>query len=118
MLFSSARPIPPGRLARVRDLTAELAPHRAAYDDLNARFGVHSHAVWVNHPDAEADIWVSVYDIDADGLRAMQARRWEPDHSAYDRWWLAFVREALDVDLLAGPPAASPPELIFDSEAR
>ena len=118
MLFSSARLIRPGRTERVERVADELAPHRAEYEALNERFGVTAHAIWVNHLADGTDLMVNSYEIDPDALPTMLARPWRPDDSAYDRWWLDFVRDVIGVDMTAGSGLAAPPERVLEWTAE
>jgi len=112
MLFASAVPLEPGKTERYRQLAAELAPHLAEYEALNARYGVGRHAYWINHTRAGSDVGVSVYDISPAGLESMRSREWDLS-SAHDRWWLEFVGEVNGVDLLTESAHAAPPEQVF-----
>lgn len=114
MLWSSARPIMPGKTERARQVAQELEAHRAEYEALNARFRVKQHAMWVSHPKVGGDLYVAMYDIEPDDLKVMTQRVWEPEGSAYDRWWLEWVQDVLGVDLLADSGLVAPPEPIFD----
>lgn len=112
MLFASATPIVPGATERYRRLATELDPHLGEYERLNDRYGVRRHAFWISHARDGSDIGVSVYDISADGLRAMGKRRWDP-RSAHDAWWLDFVQDVNGVDMTREPAHRKPPEQVF-----
>ncbi len=112
MLFASAVPIESGKTDRYRGLARELQPHLGEYAALNRRFGVSRHSFWINHG-RHGDLGVSVYDISEDGLARMRQREWEPDDSAYDRWWLGFVEDVNGIDMLQTPTHLAPPERVF-----
>ena len=112
MLFASAVPIRTGKTDRYRDLATELEPHLDEYRNLNRQFEVRAHAYWINHG-RDGDIGVSVYDISPAGLGRMRLREWDPK-SAYDRWWLEFVKDVNGFDLLQAPAHVAPPEPVFD----
>jgi hypothetical protein len=112
MLFASAVPIEPGMTDRYRGLPEELRAHLDEYAALNRRFEVTRHAFWINHGRA-GDLGVSVYDISEEGLAAMRRREWDPDGSAYDRWWLGFVKDVNGIDMLVTTPHLAPPEPVF-----
>lgn len=114
MLFSTARPIRPGKLERARRVSKELEKHRAEYEALNSLYRVRQHAMWVSHHAVAGDIYVAMYDIDARGLQAMRKRSWDPGRSDYDRWWLEWVEDVLGLDLRTGSGFTAPPESIFD----
>jgi hypothetical protein len=113
MLFGNARPILPGKLDRVRRLDEELAPHRAAYEALNAGYGIRRHVMWVSHLVDGTDLWVNVYDMDPDDMARMRGRVWDPDGSGYDRWWLEWVQDVFGVDMRSHNGLAGPPEHVF-----
>jgi hypothetical protein len=113
MLFAAARPIVHGKSERARLVAQELDVHRAQYEALNARYGVRAHAMWVTHLIDGQDLWAYAYDMDDEDLRVMRGRVFDPERSAYDRWWLEWVRDVLGVDMLAGNGFAAPPEPIF-----
>jgi len=117
MLFSVARPIQPGKVERAKRLAEELEAHRAEYDALNAKYRVGTHAVWVSYPEGSPAILVTMYDMDADELRVMRERTWDPQSSAYDRWWLDWFSDVTGVDLLTSTGLAAPPEPIFVATA-
>lgn len=117
MLFSTARPIQPGKLDRARRVTQELEEHRLEYETLNARYQVKQHAMWVSHHPVAGDIYVAMYDIEPEGLEAMRGRSWDPEQSAYDRWWLEWVEDVLGFDLRTSSGFTAPPEAIFDWQA-
>lgn len=117
MLFSTARPVLPGKFDRARRVTEELAEHRAEYEALNERYGVRQHAMWVSHHPTAGDIYVALYEIDPAGLELMRTRTWDPEHSAYDRWWLEWVEDVLGHDLRSGSGFVAPPEPIFEWSA-
>lgn len=112
MLFASAVPLAPGGTDRYRNLAAELEPHLGEYARLNDRYDVAKHAFWINHSAGGADLGVSVYDIGEGGFAEMKQRTWNTD-SAYDRWWLEFVRDVNGIDMLTERTHAAPPEPIF-----
>ena len=115
MLFGGARPIMPGKTDRARRVAEELEVHRAAYDALNARYRVRAHAMWVTHLSGGLDLWVYIYDMEPEDLRTMREERvWDPEQSAYDRWWLGWVNDVLGVDMQTDNGFAAPPERIFD----
>ncbi len=58
---------------------------------------------------------MSVYDIAPDGLADMRLREWDTA-SAYDAWWLDFVRDVNGVDMLTEPAHAAAPEQVFSWE--
>ena len=113
MLFASAVPLVAGTTDRYRRLAEELEPHRQRYEELNARFEVAAHAHWISHARTGIDIGISVYDISSSGLEHMRGRVWDIG-SAYDRWWLGFVKEVNGVDMVTEPAHAAPPELVFN----
>lgn len=117
MLFGMARPILPGKVERARSLALELEAHRAEYDRLNAQYRVGTHAIWVSHPADGPAIMVTMYDMDPEDLRVMRARGWDPEGSAYDRWWLEWFEDVTGVDLRVSAGVAAPPEPIFVSSA-
>ena len=117
MLFGNARPIRPGRTARVRRLPDELRPHRAEYDALNAGYGIRSHVMWVSHLAGGVDLWVNIYEMDPEDMARMRGRTWDPDGSPYDRWWLAWVEDVFGVDMRADAGLAALPESIFEWRA-
>ena len=114
MLFGNARPILPGKLDRVRRLADELGPYRAEYDALNAGYAIRRHVMWVSHLVGGTDLWVNIYDMDPDDMARMRERTWDPDGSAYDRWWLAWVEDVFGVDMLTHNGLAAPPERVFE----
>ena len=114
MLFGNARPILPGKLDRVRRLGDELAPHRSEYDALNAGYGIRRHVMWLSHLVDGTDIWVNIYDMDAEDMARMRGRTWDPVGSDYDRWWLAWVQDVFGVDMRTHNGLAGPPERVFD----
>jgi hypothetical protein len=118
VLYASARPIVPGRTERAMRLADELRDHRAAYDALNARYRIRRHVTWVSHLVDGTDLWANVYDMEPEDLAEMRRRRWDPDGSAYDRWWLEWCRDVLGLDLLAGNGLAGPPDLLLDWAAE
>lgn len=115
MLFASATPIVPGRTSRYRGLAAELEPHLATYEALNAEYGVSRHSYWISHPRDGSDIGVSMYDIAPQGLTAMKQRKWDPA-SPHDVWWLEFVRDVNGVDMRDQAAHREPPESVFSWE--
>jgi hypothetical protein len=117
MLFSVARPILPGKVERARRLAEELEPHRAEYDALNAKYRVGTHAIWVSYPADGPAILVTMYDMDAEDLKVMRGRSWDPEGSAYDRWWLEWFGDVTGVDLRTSLGLAAPPEPIFVAPA-
>lgn len=72
MLFASATSIVPGRASRYRGLAVDLEPHLAAYEALNAEYGVAPHSYWISHARDGTDIGVSVYHLSPEGLAAMK----------------------------------------------
>lgn len=112
MLFASAVPLVQGRTDRYRNLATELEPHLDEYAALNDRYEVAKHAFWINHARGGTDLGVSVYEIGADGFARMRLREWDTS-SAYDRWWLDFVRDVNGVDMLTEPAHGGPPEPVF-----
>jgi hypothetical protein len=117
MLFGNARPIRPGRTDRVRRLADELGPHRADYDALNAAYRIRSHVMWVSHLVGGVDLWVNIYDMDPADMARMRQRTWDPERSAYDRWWLGWVQDVFGVDMRAQGGLAAPPEAVFEWQA-
>ena len=117
MLFGNARPILPGKTDRVRRLAEELAPHRVAYDALNAGYGIRSHVMWVSHLVGDVDLWVNIYEMDAEDMARMRLRTWDPDGSAYDGWWLGWVLDVFGVDMRTANGLAGPPERVFAWQA-
>ena len=115
MLFASAVPIARGETDRYRNLAIELEPHVEEYSGLNARYEIARHAFWINHTRSGADLGVSVYDIAQTGLESMRQRKWDTT-SAYDSWWLEFVRDVNGIDLLTEPAHAAAPEQVFSWE--
>jgi hypothetical protein len=114
MLFAAARPIVQGKTDRARLIARELETHRVEYEALNARYGVRAHVMWVTHLAGGRDLWAYAYDMEPDDLATMRGRVFDPEHSAYDRWWLEWVNDVLGVDMLTGTGFAAPPEPIFD----
>jgi hypothetical protein len=114
MLFGGARPILPGRTERALRLADELRDHQAEYEALNARYGIRAHAMWVSHLVSGLDLWMTIYDMEPEHMAAMRTRTWDPAGSAYDRWWLEWVRDVLGVDMLVHNGYAAPPEPIFE----
>jgi hypothetical protein len=117
MLFGNARPILPGKLDRVRGLADELARHREEYDALNAGYGIRRHVMWVSHLVSGTDLWVNIYEMDPEDMARMRERTWDPDGSAYDGWWLAWVEDVFGVDMRTHNGLAAPPERVFGWEA-
>lgn len=113
MLFGGAIPIQPGKTDRARRFAEELEAHRAEYEALNARYGVVANAIWISHSRDGRDIYVNVYDVETEGRPSMSERVWDPDGSAYDRWWLDWVSDVLGVDMLSERTFRAPPERIF-----
>jgi hypothetical protein len=113
MLFGSARPIQHGRTERARRLAEELRDHQAEYDALNAKYRIRRHVMWVSHLVSGTDLWVNIYEMEPEDMATMRERTWDPGHSAYDRWWLEWVRDVLGVDMLVHNGLAAPPEPIF-----
>ena len=99
MLFGGAIPILPGKTERARRLADELDAHRAEYEALNARHGVIANAIWISHSRDGRDIYVNVYDVAPEGHPPMSERVWDPNGSAYDRWWLEWVNDVLGIDI-------------------
>ena len=118
MLFGGAIPIRPGKTDRARRLAEELEPHMAEYEALNAKYGVRSNAIWISHSRDGRDLYVNVYDVDPVGHPAMGERVWDPEGSAYDRWWLEWVKDVLGVDMLVERTFARPPEEVFSWPRR
>jgi hypothetical protein len=117
MLFGNARPIVPGRIGRVRRFPEELGAHRAEYDALNAGYGIRSHVMWVSHLVDDVDLWVNIYEMDPDDMARMRQRTWDPEGSAYDRWWLEWVQDVFGVDMRTSHGLAAPPERVFEWQA-
>lgn len=116
MLFGGAIPILPGKTDRARRFGEELAAHQAEYEALNARYGVQANAIWISHSRDGRDLYVNVYDV-APGSIPMGDRVWDPERSAYDRWWLGWVADVLGVDMTRERTFAAPPERIFEWRA-
>jgi hypothetical protein len=113
LLFGAAKPIVPGQMDRARRVAEELGDHRDEYEALNAKFRLRAHAMWASHLSSGLDVWVNVYDIEPEDLQTMGGRRFDPENSDYDRWYVEWCRDVLGVDVLAGGGFAAPPELLF-----
>jgi hypothetical protein len=70
--------------------------------------------MWVSHHPSAGDIYVALYEMEPQHLEAMRTRAWDPEGSAYDRWWLGWVEDVLGHDLRRGSGFVAPPEAIFD----
>ena len=116
MLFGGAIPILPGKTERARRFAEELSPHRAEYEALNEKYGVTGNAIWISHSRDTRDLYVNVYEV-APGSPPMSERVWDPEGSAYDRWWVEWVRDVLGVDMTKERTFAAPPERIFEWRA-
>jgi hypothetical protein len=116
MLFGGAIPILPGKTDRVRQFSAELSSHVAEYEALNEKYGVRANAIWISHSRDGRDMYVNVYEV-APGSTPMSERVWNPEGSAYDRWWVEWVTDVLGVDMTKERTFASPPERIFEWRA-
>ncbi len=116
MLFGTAVTIQSGKLDRFRRLDEELDEHRGEYAELNERYRVRAHSVWVSHQLDGTPIAVNIYDIDPAGLEDMAKRQWDLD-SAYDRWWVGWVSDVYGIDLLGATSHAAPPERVFGWES-
>ncbi|MDQ3985931.1 MAG: hypothetical protein M3280_05475 [Actinomycetota bacterium] len=108
-LAAAAFPVLPGQSERVRKFGEELQPNIDEFERLNkettfTRFQVHL------QEGPEGDLAIFVFEIEDPS----KARSSFTD-SAYDNWWLDYLRDVFGVDLRAMPevPDAPPPTFVW-----
>lgn len=107
-LICAAVPVRQGQEDRVRRFAEEVAPFRDEYEALNRRAGIAKHAIWLQ-PQPSGWVSVNLFEIEDP---ARFARVFD-ESSAFDRWWLDFVRDVHGIDLRAVALVPAPPEPTF-----
>jgi hypothetical protein len=107
-LIAYAVPVLPGQSDRVRDFGRELSAVRDRYDELNRSATVSRHVVFLQSSPAGD---TAIHVMEANDLSRFLR---DFDDSAYDRWWLGYMRDVHGVDLRNFDPPP-PPEPVFDS---
>ncbi|MFN2483537.1 MAG: hypothetical protein ABR509_01185 [Candidatus Limnocylindria bacterium] len=105
-----ALPVVPGQEARARNFDREIHEHWDEMLELNRAAGLKHWAVATQEGPQGA---LQIHMFEADDLSAM-AR--EFTDSAYDRWWLGYLRDVhgLDQTMLA---SMRPPPIVFEWKA-
>ena len=107
-VIAYAVPVLPGQSDRVRDFGRELSAVRDRYDELNRAATVSRHVVFLKSSPA-GDVAIHIMETN-DPSRFLR----DFDDSAYDRWWLDYMRDVHGVDLRNFEPPP-PPAPVFDS---
>lgn len=105
-ILAYALPVVPGQEDRLRRFPEELAAHQADYEELNRLGTVRQHLAFLQATPA-GSLLITAFEVD-DPSRLLRAF----GDSAYDQWWLDYLRDVNGVDVRSGPAAALP-ELVF-----
>jgi hypothetical protein len=113
MIIAYALPILPGQAGRAKRFGPELeeSGHRAAYDELNRLATVRRQVHFVQSFPS-GDLQIVAFDVEDPSLLGRAFT-----DSAYDQWWLDYLRDVHGLDIRAMPEPPPPPGLTFDSTA-
>ena len=101
---SVALPVLPGKADRVRNIGSEIAQHQAEWDRLCRETGDFQHYNVTLQESPAGDLCIySMIVEDPSKVRMAFG------DSAYDQWWLAFVKDVHGLDIKNG--AALPPSV-------
>ena len=103
-MMSVALPVLPGKTDRVRNVGQEIAGHQAEWNRLCHEAGAFSHYNITLQESPNGDL--CIYSMMLGEPHKVRMRFGD---SAYDRWWLDFVRDVHGLDLSNG--AAMPPSV-------
>jgi hypothetical protein len=101
--IAAALPVLPGQSERVRNFAKEIEPHLEEFERLNREATVTRYANWLQSTPA-GDVEIVVMEVeDPSRIRSTFT------DSAYDRWWLAYLRDVHGIDMTGPNPAQAPP---------
>jgi hypothetical protein len=99
-----AVPIKPGKDEVWKSWTAEVTgPRKAEFDEMNGRYGLTTHAAWLQeNPDGSQ---LAVVVLDGSGASAFLGTLAGSDHE-FDTWFRSKIEEIHPMDFSAPPPPA------------
>ncbi len=106
-----AVPVLPGQSERARRFGEELKHVQAEYEALNRKATLRRHLAWLQQTPM-GDLLITCFEADDPGRLGRSFT-----DSAYDRWWLAYLRDVHGIDLSRGAPPGLP-DLVFSWEAK
>ena len=107
-LIAFTAPVQPGKSDRVRSFGEELAEHQAEFERLNKEATVTRFAITLQEtPMGDFAIFLTEAD---DPTRLPRTFT----DSAYDTWWVAWLKDVIGLDLAAMPEPPAPPQVAYD----
>jgi hypothetical protein len=115
VLIAAALPVLPGQSDRVRSFDSDLEPHREEWERLNREATVTRYSTFLQES-PQGDVALVVMQVDD----PTKIRSTFTD-SAYDTWWLDYLRDVHGLDLRSMSPedypAAATPVQIWEAKA-
>lgn len=107
-LIPAALPVLPGQSDRVRNFEKEMEPHRAEFERLNKEATVTRYTTHLQES-PQGDIAIHTFEVE-DPSRVPRSFT----DSAYDNWWLDYLRDVHGIDIRSMPSPPSPAMPAFE----
>lgn len=100
-----AAPIKPGKVEAWESWIAEMnGPRKAEFDDMNQRYGITTHAAWLQaNPDGSH---LAIVVLDGPGASGFMGKMAGSDHE-FDAWFRSNIEDVHPMDLSGPPPPAA-----------
>ncbi len=102
-LIVAALPVLPGQSDRVRNFGKDLEEHRAEFDRLNREATITRYVSYL-HESPQGDVEIVIMEADDPS----RIRSYIRGDSAYDSWWLDYLRDVHGMDLRPIPEGRWP----------
>ena len=102
-LIAAALPVLPGQSDRVRNFGKELEQHRDEFDRLNKEATITRYVSWLQES-PHGDVEIIIMEADDPS----RIRSYLSGDTAYDSWWLDYLRDVHGLDLRAIPEGQWP----------
>lgn len=111
-LAAVAFPVLPGQSERVKNFGQEVEPHTEEFERLNREAGDFKRfsVFFQETPMGDLALFVLEFD-DPSKMRTSFT------DSAYDTWWLDYLRDVHGIDVRSLPEVPGPPPMVFDWQA-
>lgn len=115
VLIAAALPVLPGQSDRVRTFARDLEPHQEEWERLNREATVTRYVTYLQES-PQGDVAIVI--MEADDPTMIRSTFTD---SAYDNWWLDYLRDVHGVDMRGmhpeDYPAAATPVQVWEAKA-
>lgn len=111
-LTAAAFPVLPGQIERVRNFGKELQPNLEEFERLNREAGDFRRFAIFLQESPMGDL--AIYVFEAEDPRTVRGSFTD---SAYDTWWLDFLRDVHGLDIRSLPEVPPPPPMVYEWKA-